>query len=145
MLHKIEFCLTIIHTYIQSHKNARKLLKGNLIRIIEWPAQSPDLNPIKNLWADVKKKNNKERWADVSDSQNNIPKTVDNCGQIQIKSISLIHLKDLFVFAMFLKSTKVRKLPSACQTFYTRVVYCVFNIKSHIDWYCKIRTTSSLV
>lgn len=74
----IEFGLTIIHIYIQSHKNARKLLKGNLIRLTEWPAQSPDLNPIENLWADVKKKNNKERWADVRNSQNNIPK---NCAQ----------------------------------------------------------------
>lgn len=62
------------YIYIQSSKKARKWFKGNLIRITEWHTQSPDLNPIENLWADVKKRNNKKRWADVRDSQNNIPK-----------------------------------------------------------------------
>ena len=39
------------------------------IVVIDWPAQSPDLNPIKNLWMDVKEavynekpKNQQELW-----------------------------------------------------------------------------------
>uniref|UniRef100_W8ASQ9 Transposable element Tcb2 transposase n=1 Tax=Ceratitis capitata TaxID=7213 RepID=W8ASQ9_CERCA len=31
-------------------------LKKENIRILDWPVQSPDLNPIENLWNDVKTK-----------------------------------------------------------------------------------------
>ena len=31
-----------------------EFLAENYIPIIEWPAQSPDLNPLENLWADFK-------------------------------------------------------------------------------------------
>jgi transposase len=33
-----------------------KLLKDNKVKALEWPPQSPDLNPIDNMWAELKKR-----------------------------------------------------------------------------------------
>ena len=31
-------------------------LKDNKVKILEWPSQSPDINPTANLWAELKKR-----------------------------------------------------------------------------------------
>lgn len=61
-------------------KKAQKWFQDNSIEVMHWPAQSPDLNPIENLWSDVKKyvsnaqpRNNKELWAVVQESWSSIP------------------------------------------------------------------------
>lgn len=63
-------------------KVAKEWFKDNKINVMEWPAQSPDLNPIENLWTDVKKgvsiakpKNINDLWGAVKTTWEEIPVT----------------------------------------------------------------------
>lgn len=65
-------------------KLAKQWFLANRVNVMEWPAQSPDLNPIENLWCDVKKAvscckptNNNDLWAAVQQSWMSI--SVERC------------------------------------------------------------------
>lgn len=62
-------------------KLAKKWFLDNKINMMEWPAQSPDLNPIENLWTDIKKgvsqiqpTSNQALWTAVQQIWYSIPK-----------------------------------------------------------------------
>ena len=68
-------------------KRAASWFQTNKIKVMEWPAQSPDLNPIENLWCDIKNavseakpRNAEELWKVVKSSWDGIP--VSRCQKL---------------------------------------------------------------
>lgn len=63
-------------------RTTQQWLQENKIDVMVWPPQSPDLNPIENLWADVKKvvatakpKNKDQLWEAIQSAWKAIPIT----------------------------------------------------------------------
>lgn len=62
-------------------KSVQKWLKEHKISVLDWPPQSPDLNPIENLWYDIEKRvrstncnNVNNLWATIQTVWYNTPK-----------------------------------------------------------------------
>jgi len=60
---------------------AKKWFEENEVEVLEWPPQSPDLNPIEHLWVELKRRLNSyeeepksmyELWERVQDTWNDI-------------------------------------------------------------------------
>ncbi|EYC34438.1 hypothetical protein Y032_0001g414 [Ancylostoma ceylanicum] len=81
--------------YIFQHDNdpkhtsalVRTWLSSENVEVLEWPAQSPDLNPIENLWIDVneaikrgKPKNIKELYETIENAWYDIP--IERCQKL---------------------------------------------------------------
>lgn len=89
-------------------KIVKEWLSQQNFQVIDWPAQSPDLNPIENLWAITKQRlgkyrrapeNMTELWDRVQQEWNQIPRTfIENLVESMPKRIkSLTKIKGLWI------------------------------------------------
>ena len=58
----------------------QNFLEENGVSVLQWPAYSPDLNIIENLWAIVKRRLQKERvtWENLEETFIRVWETIDN-------------------------------------------------------------------
>ena len=79
-----DFILQQNNAPIHTAKIVKKHLQENLINILEWPPQSPDLSPIENMWSILKLRIAEHRPRNIKELENLIEKTwqlfsIDEC------------------------------------------------------------------
>jgi transposase len=62
-------------------KVVAKWLKDNKVKVLEWSSQSPDLNPVEHVWAELKKRVRARRPTNLTnllwEACGRLPKTFD--------------------------------------------------------------------
>ena len=71
--------------------NALEFYKENNIKIIDWPSNSPDLNPIENIWAKIKNKLCRQEFDNINKLRKRVEKEWDSLTKknLQIYSNSM--------------------------------------------------------
>ena len=95
----------------------QKWLKDNKVKVLEWPSQSPDLNLIKHLWAEWKKRMRARR-----------PTNLTQLHQLCQEERAKIH------------PTYCGKLLEGSLKCLTQVKKCKGNVTKHYLSVCKLRT-----
>ena len=68
-------------------KLVQKWLQTSGIDVMDWPSYLPDLNPIENLWADVKRRAEMDNSQDVESLRNALQKAWDETDKRLIKKL----------------------------------------------------------
>jgi transposase len=78
---------------VHKSKKITQFMKDNNISVIDWPAYSPDINPIENLWSIIKRKL-KEKTLTKENFDASIKETIDNIDlSIIYNMISNMHVR----------------------------------------------------
>ena len=64
--------------------DALKFYSENNITVVDWPAYSPDLNPIKNIWAYIKSRLRGKRFVSIKYLETKLIKIWESISQEQI-------------------------------------------------------------
>lgn len=106
-----EFMLPVIHEYcgseaefqqdnasIHSSKSTKNWLRDNRINVMEWPARSPDLNPIENAWADLSRNvyRNGRQFRSIPELKSAIESEWSKLDQTKIQNL-ILSMKDRLV------------------------------------------------
>ena len=52
---------------LSQNKKVKNLFQNNSVNMMDWPAQSPDLNPLQNLWGIIKAQIKKDKPEKLND------------------------------------------------------------------------------
>uniref|UniRef100_A0AAZ3NSK9 Tc1-like transposase DDE domain-containing protein n=1 Tax=Oncorhynchus tshawytscha TaxID=74940 RepID=A0AAZ3NSK9_ONCTS len=86
---KLKFYRKWVFQIDNDHKHSSKVVAKWLkdkVKVLEWPSQNPDLNPIENVWAELKKHVRARRTTNLTQlhqlCQKEWAKIHQNCGKL---------------------------------------------------------------
>mmetsp|Transcript_34259 Transcript_34259/g.39966 ORF Transcript_34259/g.39966 Transcript_34259/m.39966 type:complete len:107 (+) Transcript_34259:816-1136(+) len=72
-----------------SAKITKEFLSNSNVKLMEWPAKSPDLNPIETVWGMMKARIRVDAFATAETLQKEVMKAWDSISQDQINELVL--------------------------------------------------------